>query len=324
MLVVAAVLLALAPALAYETDPFTGRERPIPDARAVANARADAILARAIARTNVRTGCSEDDATTRRILARSIERQTDPDRLVLHRGPIRALGYSSYSGWMETDPDVPVLSVPFRDNLFSEIRFFENVILWLVGPCATVRMGNVWVGTDKFDHFWDLGWVLYREGRDGADPEAALLRSLRSESGFRGYRSSGGVSYADLRANYDGYRFYSGLLGEDSIVQRGPDGCLVKTRPWDWMEYVDRDWDEFLNPSNFTPAVRRAIDRALEGQDDRICALDAAGRSAPPSRVPLETYLAVDRLEAADGRLRSGLRERIDPFRRAERCEKGQ
>jgi len=315
-----ALLLAALPAGAYETDPLSGRDAPFADATPVLDAQADAILARAIARTNERTGCRADDATTRRILAKSIERQTDPNRLVRHRGPIRAFGFSSYSAWMETDPGVPILAYPHQADIFSDIRFGENLILRLWGSCGAVRMGDVWVGSDKFDHFWDLGWVLYDVSRDGADPEAALLYSLRDEAGRRGYHSSGSISYGDLRANYDGYRFYAGLLGEGSIVRRGPDGCLVSTRPWDWMEYVDRDWDEFLNPSAFTPAARRGIDRHLEGKDALICAMDAAGRAVAPARVPQEEYLIVDRLEAVDGRVRPQLRERTDAFRRAERC----
>ncbi len=315
-----AVLFVLAPARAYETDPYTQRDLPLADATPIANAHADEILARAIERTDRRIGCRADDATTRRILAKAIERQTDPPHLVLHRGPIGAFGFSSFSGWMETDPRVPMVATRRRDTIFAEVRLLENYVLWLVGPSDGVRMGEIWVGTDKFDHFWDVGWVLYHVSRDGTDLESALFRSLRLETGYLGYRTSGAVSYGDLRANYDGYRFYAGLLGESSIVRRGPDGCLVQTRPWDWTEWVDRDWDEFLNPAHFTPRARRAIDRALEGQDARICALDAAARDAAPSRVPVGEYVVVDRLEAAEGRVRPELRERTDAWRRAERC----
>lgn len=316
----AALLLLPLSALAYETDPYTGREVPLGDAMAVANARIDGILARAMEITDARTGCAADDATTRAILARAIERQTDPNHMLWSRGPIRAWGFSSVSYWLETDPSVPIRQLPKRQNLFARVRIWEHWSLWLMDTCGTVRLGPVQVGTDKFDHFWDIGWQVYRRSEDGAREEQALLHSLRTEGHLRGYVASGAVSYADLRANYDGYRFYEGLLREGSVIQRGQDGCLVQVRPWDWSLVVDRDWDEFLNPSHYTVRAQRGIDRWLQDHDAYVCSLDAAAREVPPARVPPSEYLLFDRALEEWGSLPPGYGERRDPFRRQERC----
>ncbi|MFH1467043.1 MAG: hypothetical protein ABIO70_21855 [Pseudomonadota bacterium] len=91
-------------------------------------------------------------------------------------------------------------------------------------------------------------------------------------------------------------------------------------RPWDWAEIVDRDWDEFLNPSRYTEGAQRGIDRWLADHDEQLCALDRAGRAGPPARVPPEEYLVLDALVAQDGRLPPGYDGRSDAFRRAERC----
>jgi len=313
-------LLAL-PALAYEVDSYTQREQPLADATAVANAHVDEILARAIGRTNRLTGCAADDATTRRIMAKSVERQTDPNHILWRRGGIlRGWGFSSFSYWLETDPDVPIRQLPRHHNLYARMRLSENWALWLVDSCGVIRMGQVDVGTDKFDHFWDIGWVMYDRSDDGQDRLAALLHSLRTEGHFRGFRTSGAVSYADLRANYDGYSFYAGLLREGSMIQRGADGCLVQTRPWDWALVVDRDWDEFLNPSRYTEGAQRGIDRWMTDHDEQVCALDLAGRAVPPARVAPSEYLVLDALVAHDGRLPPGYDGRSDAFRRTERC----
>lgn len=313
--------LLVLPALAYEVDSYTWRERPLADATPAANAHVDEILARAIAKTNRRTGCAADDPTTRRIMAKAIERQTDPNRILWRRGGIlRGWGFSSFAYWLETDPDVPIRLLPRHHNLYARTRLFENWALWLVDGCGVIRMGQVDVGTDKFDHFWDIGWVMYDRSDDGNDRTAALLHSLRTEGHFRGYGTSGAVSYADLRANYDGYSFYAGLLHEGNLVQRGADGCLVQTRPWDWAEIVDRDWDEFLNPSRYTEGAQRGIDRWMADHDERVCALDRAGRDVPPARIPPSEYLVLDALVAAAGRLPPGYDARSDAFRRPERC----
>lgn len=288
------LLAAAGPAAAYEMDPYTWRERPLQDATAVANAHTDEILARAIARTNRQTGCALDDAATRSILAKAIERQTDPD--------------------------VPIRLLPRHHNIYARVRLGENWALWLVDGCGVVRMGQVFVGTDKFDHFWDIGWVMFHRSGDGACPLDALLHSLSTEGNFRGFETSGAISYADLRANYDGFRFYVGLLGEGSVVQRGPDGCLVQTRPWDWSELVDRDWDEFLNTSRYTAGAQRGLDRWLADHGEAICALDEAARQVPPAHVPPSEYLVFEEAAATWGALPDGYDQRIDPFRRAERC----
>ena len=316
-----ALLALLASPWAYELDSYTWRALPLADATPPANAHVDEILARAIAETNRRTGCAAEDGATRRMLAKAIERQTDPNHILWRRGGLlRGWGFSSFSYWLETDPDVPIRLLPRHHNIYAEVRLRENWALWLVDSCGVLRMGQVFVGTDKFDHFWDIGWVMYHKSDDGQRPLDALLHSMRTEGNFRGYGTSGAVSYADLRANYDGYRFYAGLLREGSPVQRGQDGCLVQTRPWDWAEYVDRDWDEFLNPSTYTPGAQRGIDRWLAVHGEQICALDRAARRVPPALVPSEVYLPFDALIEQDGRLPPGFGQRSDPFRRSERC----
>lgn len=312
--------LLLAPARAYETDPYTFREIPIDDATPAANAEANRILALAIERTNARTGCRADDRTTRQVLAREIEKQTDPDQHLWRRGLVAGFGFSQFSYFLETDPSVPLRILPRNYNIYADVTLWENWSQYLVDTCGVVRMGDVFVGTDKFDHFWDIGWMYYDRSEDGTRPDQMVRYALWTESNYRGYGTSRVVSYADLRANWDGYQFYLGLLTEGSVARRGDDGCVVQVRPFDFAAYVDRDWDEFLNVSTYARGLQKGVDRWLERHGENICALDEAARALPPGRVPFDVYVPLDALQALTGKIPRPYTWRQDPFRRAERC----
>jgi hypothetical protein len=263
--------------LAYEVDSWTPHQTPLEDVAPLANAVMERMLDRAV--QDVR--CHPDDAVLRRRLARAIRKVT-ARRTVIGERPLPArLGHGRYSAWLESDPLVPRVHTG-SGGIYDGVGLLDGPVLHLAGTASTVRMGDVLIGTDKTDHFLATGQLYLRWSRDGEDPERAARRGVRTERLQYGRLTSKAFSYADLAANWDGYRFYSGLLGPDSPIQRdGP--CALRTRAFDWTDWVAPDWDELHNPSVYGPRVRRAVRDAVEPYRDAICA-----RYAPlPSRIPV-------------------------------------
>lgn len=232
----------------------------------------DVLIDRAVTRTNERTACAGDPASFKAALAEELHRETSRERWVWQRGLTRAPGFSVFSKALETAPDADRISFSPRDDLFSDLTLWHSVILTLAGPCSTFEVAGVRVGSDKFDHFLDEGYEYWVRSSDGADPTPGLERGTRTERTLYGLLTSKTFSWADLRANWDGYRFYDELLTDTSMIGRDERGCAVRTRPFRWSEWIDPEWDEILNPPAHTRLVERGVLGWLEDHRDEVCA----------------------------------------------------
>lgn len=260
-------MLLLPVALAYEVDAWTPRRWAPADARAVADAHFDTLLDEAIAATT----CEGTDDQVRRRLARAIA-HTSARRVWLDdRKGLARMGHGVFSGWLESDPAVDRVTTG-SDGMFRDVGLLDGFVLHTAGTASTVNLGGVLVGTDKVDHFLATGHSYFVWSDEGEDPERALRRGVNTEKTTLGLWTSKAFSYADLAANWDGYRFYAGLLQADSPIQRGEDGCPERVRGWDWSEWVHPDWDEFANPSVYTRRVARKVAWALAPEREAICA----------------------------------------------------
>ncbi|MEQ1502025.1 MAG: hypothetical protein ABMB14_07325 [Myxococcota bacterium] len=260
---------------AYETDQLTERDRQLVDATAPANTAVRALLDRAIDETNHRTGCAGSDDAIRRVLADEIHRATSRPSWVWSRGVLRAPGFSTFSAALERSPEVDRFAFPGRSDLYGALTAWQSVILATAGPCSTFEIAGVRVGSDKFDHFLDNGWEYWRIVDRTGDVDAAIAEGTRTERSIYGLLTSKTFSYADLRANWDGYRFYAGLLGPDSPVGRAADGCVAATAPFDWRAWVDPEWDEVINPPVYTHLVEQGVLRGLDRDREAVCAARA-------------------------------------------------
>lgn len=265
------LLLAARPASAYETDQLTHRVTDLPDIVVEANVRMDILLERAMEATNRRTGCKLGLEATRVELARQIRRQGGGFGVVPERGPVRMWGFSRFSAWVESS-GVGLNGFIERDDIFSTITLRDSAILKLAGPSGTVRIAGQLVGTDKFDHFFELGYDYYLRSDWGLDPDSAIAWGTATERTYFGTLTSRTFSFADLRSNLDGYWFYATLLEPGSVVALDAAGCAVQARPFDWADYVTWEWDEVLNPSVYVPAVQAAVREVLEQNRETVCA----------------------------------------------------
>jgi hypothetical protein len=264
----------VAVAVAYETDQLTWRERPLADATPVAHQLLEPLLARAVARTNERTRCEGDDREVGFALAREIHRATSRPAYVLSRGLLRAPGYSRYTAAIERS-DAERFGFDEREDVFGEQTLWQSWILTTAGPCSTYDIAGTRIGTDKIDHFFGLGWTYFREVHRGASEREAVANGTFTERSFYGLFTSKTFSFADLKANWDGYRYYAGLLGPDGDFERADDGCVAQARPFDWSRWIDAGWDEVLEPGNHTRLVERRLLRTLEERREEVCAARA-------------------------------------------------
>lgn len=286
-----ALLMALAgPGHAYETDQLTHRNNALDDLVDEANQHMDELLGRAIEVTNARTGCSAGLERTRQVLASQIHRFAGRDALVWNRGVVRMWGFTRYAAWLETRP-AQKRSFSRRYDIFADLTFIDSPVLFAVGPCGTVKVAGVTLGTDKFDHYFTVGYDYYEKSGWGANPDAAVTWGTATERTYWGTLTSRTFSFADLRANYDGMAMYMGLLEGDSPLQRGEDGCVVQARPWDWRETITWEYDEVLNPSVFAPLIQDVISQTLYERREELCA-EYAEWGGDAYREHLRTVLA--------------------------------
>ncbi len=263
------LLLSMA-ALAFESDQLQARTQPPEDALQAANAQASHWLAQAIQRANHQVGCAVDDETMRHELARQIHRIMGGRVYVPSRDEQPPMGFGAYAAWLETGP-IDRVSYSLRQDVYAELSLLENPILSTFGPASTLRFGPWLLGTDKIDHFWIQGYDYYQRSRQGLSPERAIEWGTRTERGIWGLFTTGVFSFADLAANYDGMRFYLGLLGPESVVGRDEAGCATLRRPFDWLDWVDWRYDEVLNPSLYRVGLARSMRDRVQAVAPWLC-----------------------------------------------------
>lgn len=306
-------LLLISGGWAWETDPLTDRDQPLADGTAYVDAFTSEIIDAAIERTNAALGCGADVGRARDVLARELFGATSKRKFVTGRGTFRGMGHGAFSAWLETAPELERRTFDGRTDMFQDVRFGESPILSSAGTCSLITLAGVVVGTDKPDHFWYNGYMYYLVAQHRNEP-AAIDYGTKTELTYYGMTSSSTFSFADLHANWQGYRFFRGLLTEGSVVGRDAEGCLVRTAPFAWEDWVDWRWDEALNPNVYTPKVGAYVDERLSAHQDEVCA-DVA-----PILGDVQARLQVSLVEPtpwASGRAP----KRVDPYHLAERCE---
>lgn len=264
------IALLVSTAFAYETDQLTDRDAPLADALDYANATMNDLLDAIVADLDAKPHTAVAPVT-RGVIAWRIRHDVDYTERLHGRGFWRGFGYGHYSVALETGP-IDRRSFLERTDIYGGLGLFQSLILHVAGPCSTINLAGFHVGTDKIDHFLVDGYETWRHSHDGTDDAGAIDWATRTENTWLGHYTSGAFSYGDLRADYDGYRFYAGLLGPDSVIGLAADGGVVRKRSWDWTEWVSADWDEVLNPNVYNRGVQKGVSARLDADRASVCA----------------------------------------------------
>lgn len=121
-----------------------------------------------------------------------------------------------------------------------------------------VQVNNIYFGTDKLSHFTStsISYVkkylkLIDKGySDEIARKRAIDKGIFKENTILGLKFIGVYSYADLEANYQGFKFYKKMcLDENSYLKKDDQGFWEVARYADINDDVSPYWDESFNLS---------------------------------------------------------------------------
>lgn len=200
------------PASAYEVDNFTDSDIALEDSREQLNAEVERRLEKSIAEANSKMNgffrsirCDDSPAKDARVqLFKSLSSQFSSGYII--------------RGGMEDYAEQELTQGPRRylqkiENQRSVYRGSESKILNNIELASVIQINGVRLGTDKLGHFFKEGFTYY-DGRRQGTLELVRRTGSNMEKTFTGRGSTGVLSFADLAANYDGFRFWSRVLGE--------------------------------------------------------------------------------------------------------------
>ena len=269
----AAFLGAAVPARANETDNFTCRGRLTRDSTEAVDAFLNARIAAAVAKANAR-GAKCGVACLMRLLQQEVGGSVmKPPTFVPRAKLIKSI---------ERSADVERCHLEFRDTIYGAHKYNHPWLLPFLGRAIlvadSIRLSGRVVGLDKLQHFLREGLGHWRDTVDGMDIATSMANELGSpgawfgwtEYGLKGLSVSGVLAYADLAAEYSGYRFWRDLLsigGAGAAIAGGSDGePFVPQRPISLAAYVNDAWDEAINCSTFEKDLAKEVDTALRAR----------------------------------------------------------
>jgi hypothetical protein len=234
-------------ALAYEVDNFTDRDLSLRDARPILDQKVTELLDRAARVTRVEDpgGCSPV------LLRQEILRWIRPDPTGI------------FELWLEFSDEIEKTPVGVRKSIYRNVSFLDSPILKVFGIGRSFRLAGHMIGTDKIGHFFMQGLDFYHQVRGGR-PLREVLERENGEDGLWGWGTSGVKSWADIAADYAGYRFWSRLVeGTDPYFRCVEEEGWVRHASFSWADYVDASWDEAINCSEMKPGIRARVDEEL-------------------------------------------------------------
>lgn len=232
------LIVAAAPAAAYETDQHHNRDQEVADSTAVLNAKVNETIREIV-----------DSWSTGR------DDMEFVDEIYRKIGGIHYV--DKLERWAMTSSDVERLDTERRTSIYSGYPLWSLRVSTLFGIGKTIRLNDQLVGTDKIGHFVSQGRKFYKRYLQLGSEEEAAKRSVLTEKAIFGQATTGSFSNADLVANFEGYRFYRSLFEDNFIpgkpaILRWSDDRWIVQREFDWVDHVNEFWDEALNPNQYT------------------------------------------------------------------------
>lgn len=210
----------------------------------------------------------------------------------LHSSRLRA--------WLHSSPEIDVY--PPRDVKYAEhlrMSIYDMRSFPYILPLSrTMRVGDVYLGTDKFGHMFGFGRRSFkrylRDREEGIPEEEAVRRTIMHgyfmERYLVGNVMDGIFSYADLEANYQGMMMARAFCEGDDAYFKRVDGKWVMTRPFDIRPFITPDFDESYNRSRYMGLRKFNVLRVLRAEicpklsSPTVRARFARYRQWPPSR----------------------------------------
>ncbi|MFN8369253.1 MAG: hypothetical protein U0T83_01375 [Bacteriovoracaceae bacterium] len=164
--------------------------------------------------------------------------------------------------WIEINKDIDI----YPPRTISSLAFYKMSIygaeVWpyYLPLTRTINMNGIYIGVDKFSHFFLYGLTYYNEylkaleggANDNEATISAILKGVESENGIMGKYSSAVFSFADLEANFQGFLFAKNLcekhIGLDPLTKK-----FKLKNEVDMNQYISPNWDEsYYNSAYFS------------------------------------------------------------------------
>ena len=185
-------------------------------------------------------------------------------------------------------------SLSLNDSIYRDIDYLEGFSLNLKELSDVVNINGHLIGLDKMGHFFAEGWQYFELTQyENHTIEQALAWGKEQEAGKFGYSTTGIFSFADLVANFNGWRFWNKvLLKEDDplkgvlanffnrpyitcdlqIIASIKNKKIVKAWEYnsrfDLSDYVDGAWDEGNNCNSYEdPFIEEKVTLRIKNVD---------------------------------------------------------
>ncbi|SHO48985.1 hypothetical protein [Desulfopila aestuarii] len=175
-------------------------------------------------------------------------------------------------------------ALALNDSIYRDIDYLEGFSLKLKELSDVVNINGHLVGLDKLGHMFSEGWHYFAMT---SDDNQSLLQAMawgkEQETGKYGYATTGIFSFADLVANFHGWRFWNSVLGKNDDPLSGFFANLVASpyvscniqlvasiryrkivrawesdKPFDLSGYLDGMWDEGNNCNSYADTTIEA------------------------------------------------------------------
>ena len=193
-------------------------------------------------------------------------------------------------------------SLMLNDSVYRDIGYIEGFSLNLKELSHVVNINGHLIGLDKIGHFFAEGWRYFDMTQDSDHSlEQAIEWGRQKEAGLYGFSTTGIFSYADLVANFNGWRFWNKVLLKADDPLKGIIGnffnrpyvaCKIQfiesfknrkiiraweyNRRFDLSDYIDGAWDEGNNCNSYAdPVIEHKVTvRINEADPDFSCPFD--------------------------------------------------
>lgn len=255
---------------ALELDSFTNRHIPLEDSLEAVDAFTNKKLRQAIDAAN-HAGEIFNSKCSYKILRRKVKRKLVADlRGVYVIAPLEHYIDSKDIGRQY------LVTTKKKESIYKYIKMSDKPLM-LIPPFAPLTISNgSHIGSDKYSHFFNLGYLYYRKLEHGYSIKDILKHGLKSEKSIWGGIVNGIISNADLVANFQGLRFYQQLFGKGIDPLTGHDyegdgaikcinGEFKLTRAMTFADFIDDAMDEAINCNEYSSRkvatkVKRRID----------------------------------------------------------------
>lgn len=263
------------PLSAAEVDHYSLHYGAIEDATLEINERANIYLRRAVNAANEQASCDEAILYQELRVYFANHSQGELGADLLH------------------DKSIPRSIIPLADSVYQDWSVLNGLLLGIpsakksplaLGPI--LKMGEVVVGTDKFEHMFGMGFQYFKgHYLQGKALHKILKRGISLEKTALGGNifATGVFSYADLSANFNGMRFWNHMLLEHEDVlgaqyNLGPyvrceNGAYVVAGKIDFRNYMDLSMDESFNCSKFATrkGLKKFTSRLKQRRSEQTC-----------------------------------------------------